>query len=59
MDFYFQAIRALAKTLKKSGQNVYFCSANEAIEDVLQGVDPAVFLSYSSVSEAEQRVRGS
>lgn len=60
MDFTAaKSIRALAKTMKKSGQNVYFCGASDDIESVLQGVDPALFLSYCTVEETEQRIRGS
>ena len=41
VSFTFQGIRALAKTMKKSGQPVYFCSASHSVEDILQGADPS------------------
>jgi hypothetical protein len=34
---FCQGIRALAKSMKRSGQNVYFCGATQNVEDVLQG----------------------
>ena len=55
-----QLIRALAKSMRaKNGRNVLFCGASEKVENVLQGVDAALFLSYSNIEEAEQKlVRG-
>ena len=52
----FQGIRALCKVLKKSGQNTYFYAVNERIETVLQGADPSLFVTYSSMIEIEQRL---
>jgi hypothetical protein len=45
--------------MKKSGQVVYFCGANDNVEDILQGADPSLFLSYGNVREAELRLGGS
>ena len=61
MDFSAASlIRALAKTMKTSeGRKVLFCGASENVESVLQGVDAALFLSYGSIEEAEEKlVRG-
>jgi len=55
----FQGIRTLAKSMKKSGQTVYFCGASQKVEDVLQGADPSLFISYGNVEEAENRLAGS
>ena len=55
--FHLQGIRALCKVLKKSGQNTYFYAVNENIETVLQGADPSLFVTYSSMSEIEQRLQ--
>ena len=59
VSFTFQGIRALAKTMKKSGQPVYFCGASHSVEDILQGADPSVFISFGNVREAELRLGGS
>ena len=56
---FFQGLRALARQLKKSGQPIYFCCVREDIEEVLQGADAALFLSYVNVQDAEQKIRGS
>ena len=55
----FQGIRALSKQIKKSGQAVYFCAVREDIEEILQGVDPSLFLAYVNIQDAEQKIRGS
>ena len=49
----------MAKSMKKSGQSVYFCGANETVEAILQGADPSLFISYGNVAEAELRFAGS
>eukprot|EP00095_Tigriopus_kingsejongensis_P006119 maker-scaffold98_size375582-snap-gene-1.13 protein:Tk06119 transcript:maker-scaffold98_size375582-snap-gene-1.13-mRNA-1 annotation:"sulfate transporter " len=60
MDYTAAAgIRALAKSLKKSGQHIYFCCVEEEIEEILQGVDPSLFLAYVNLQDAEQKIRGS
>ena len=46
------AIRALVKSITGSGQAVTFCGATQSVEDVLQGVDPTLFLSHANVEEA-------
>lgn len=46
------AVRALAKSIASSGQAVTFCGATPSVEDVLQGVDPTLFLSHANVEEA-------
>ena len=57
--FQFQGIRALSKALKKSGKSIYFCAANENIESVLQGADPTPLVVYSTIQDAEQKLRTS
>ncbi|XP_059079946.1 sodium-independent sulfate anion transporter-like isoform X2 [Tigriopus californicus] len=52
-------IRGLTKSLKKSGQHVYFCCVDESIEEILQGVDSSLFLAYVNLQDAEQKIRGS
>ena len=54
MDFAAgAAVRALAKNMAtSSGQVVAFCGASHSVEDVLQGVDPSLFISHPSVTEA-------
>ena len=54
--FFLQGLRALCKVLKKSGQNTYFYAVNEDIESVLQGADPSLLVTYSSMEEIEQRL---
>ena len=49
MDFAAaSAVRALAKSIASSGQAVTFCGASQGVEDVLQGVDPTLFLSHAN-----------
>jgi hypothetical protein len=45
--------------MKKSGQTVLFCGATQNVEDILQGADPSLFISYGNVQEAELRLGGS
>jgi len=54
MDFAAgAAVRALAKNMSSSsGQVVAFCGASQSVEDVLQGVDPSLFISHPNVTEA-------
>ena len=59
IQILFQAIRALSKQMKKSGQAVYFCNVREDVEAVLQGADPSLFVAYVNVQDAEQKIRGS
>jgi hypothetical protein len=54
-----QGLRALARQMKKSGQSVYFCCVRDNIEDIMQGVDSSLFLSYVNVQDAELKIRGS
>ena len=43
----------------KNGRNVLFCGASQNVENVLQGVDAALFVSYTDIEEAERKlVRG-
>merc|ERR1719361_961427 len=57
MDFTAaKGLRALCKVLKKSGQNTYFYAVNEDIESVLQGADPSLLVTYSTMEEIEQRL---
>ena len=58
MDFSTASlIRALAKSIKdRDGRNVLFFGASPVIEDVLQGVDSDLFLSYSSITEVEDKL---
>merc|ERR1739847_63118 len=57
MDFTAaKGLLALCKVLKKSGQNTYFYAVNEDIESVLQGADPSLLVTYSSMEEIEQRL---
>ena len=61
MDFSAASlIRALAQSMKtEQGKNIIFCGATPKIEDIMQGVDAALFLSYSNIEEAEQKlIRG-
>jgi len=44
--------------MKKAGRGVYFCGADKTVEDVLQGVDPSLFISYANINEAENRIGG-
>jgi hypothetical protein len=44
--------------MKKSGCGVYFCGADQNVEDVLQGVDPSLFISYANINEAVNRIGG-
>ena len=46
------AVRALAKNMSSSGQVVAFCGASQSVEDVLQGVDPSLFIPHPNVTEA-------
>ena len=57
MFFPLQGIRALSKVLKKYGRPVYFCCVREDIESVLQGADPALLVVYSTIQEAEQKLK--
>jgi len=47
-----KAVRALAKSISSQGQSVTFCGTSQKVEDVLQGVEPSLFLSYTDVEEA-------
>ena len=49
----------MSKVLKKAGRPVYLCSVQEDIESVLQGVDPALLVVYSTIQEAEQKLKTS
>lgn len=50
----------MAKQLRKSGEAVvYFCGVPDRVEEILQGVDPSLFVSYVNVRDAEQKIRGS
>ena len=55
----FQGIRALSKVMKKSGKTFYFCCMKENIESVLQGADSTPFVTYSTIQDAEQKLRTS
>lgn len=57
---FLQAIRSMSKQMKKSGQAfIYFCCVRDEVEEILQGVDPSLFVSYVNVQDAEQKIRGS
>ena len=53
----FQGIRALSKVMKKSGKSIYFCCVKENIESILQGADSTPFVTYSTIQDAEQKLR--
>lgn len=52
-----KGIRALSKVMKKSGKSIYFCCVKENIESVLQGADSTPFVTYSTIQDAEQKLR--
>jgi len=54
-----KGIRALSKVMKKSGKTFYFCCMKENIESVLQGADSTPFVTYSTIQDAEQKLRTS
>ena len=58
MDFSTASlIRSLAKSIKeRDGRHVLFFGASQTIEDVLQGVDAALFHSYSTIHEVEDKL---
>jgi len=58
MDFSSASlIRALANSIKdRDGTNVLFFGASQGIEDILQGVDATLFLSYSNINEIESKL---
>ena len=58
MDFSTASlIRSLAKSIKeRDGRHVLFFGASQTIEDVLQGVDAALFHSYPTIHEVEDKL---
>ena len=53
MDFSAgAAVRALGKSIANSGQVISFCGARPSVEDALQGVDSAPFISHANIEEA-------
>lgn len=60
MDFTAaKGVRALSKALKKSGRSLYFCNLQDDIEIVLQGADSTPLVVYSTIQDAEQKLRAS